>query len=101
MGLPYTEIKFKKEDTKIALQVLTLKTLIGFNIPEHHYNFYINNKPINKKDLNLEEEDIFNFIDPFIEKYKFILKDENSIKIEFIDYSNYEYVRSSIVEILE
>jgi hypothetical protein len=54
MGLPCTTIKFKKEDTKIALQVLVLKTLIGFNIPEDHYNFfYINNKSIDKKDLNL------------------------------------------------
>jgi hypothetical protein len=97
MGLPFTTIKFKKEDTKIALQVLVLKTLIGFNIPEDHYNFYINNKSIDKKDLNLEEEDIFKFIDSFVKKYKSILKEVNSIKVEFIDYSNYEYVRSSII----
>ena len=97
MGLPYTEIKFKKEDTKIALQVLALKTLAGFNIPEDHYNFFINNSSIDKKDLNLEEEDIFNFIDSFTEKYKSILKNENSIKVEFVDDSNYEYVRSIII----
>ena len=31
--LPISEICFKIEDTKIALQILTIKTLSGFNNP--------------------------------------------------------------------
>jgi hypothetical protein len=92
-NLPISEIYFDIEDTKIALQVLTIKTLSGFNDPVNDYNFYINNEKIDKEDLLLFEDDPYIFIEPFIEKYKNILEDKNSIKIEFIDPANFEYVR--------
>jgi len=92
-NLPISEIYFDIEDTKIALQILTIKTLSGFNDPVNDYNFYINNEKIDKEDLLLFEDDPYIFIEPFIEKYKNILEDKNSIKIEFIDPANFEYVR--------
>jgi hypothetical protein len=97
-NLPISEIYFNIEDTKIALQVLTIKTLSGFNDPLNDYNFYINDKEIDKKDLLLFDDDPYIFIEPFIEKYKNILENKNSIKIEFIDPANFEYVRHIKIE---
>ena len=97
-NLPISEIYFSIEDTKIALQVLTIKTLSGFNDPLNDYNFYINDKEIDKKDLLLFDDDPYIFIEPFIEKYKNILENKNSIKIEFIDPANFEYVRHIKIE---
>ena len=88
-NLPISEIYFDIEDTKIALQILTIKTLSGFNDPVNDYDFYINNEKIDKEGLLLFEDDPY----IFIEKYKNILEDKNSIKIEFIDPANFEYVR--------
>ena len=97
-NLPISEVYFNIEDTKIALQVLTIKTLSGFNDPLNDYNFYINDKEIDKKDLLLFDDDPYIFIEPFIEKYKNILENKNSIKIEFIDPANFEYVRHIKIE---
>jgi hypothetical protein len=97
-NLPISEIYFNIEDTKIALQVLTIKTLSGFNDPLNDYNFYINDKEIDKKDLLLFDDDPYIFIEPFIERYKNILENKNSIKIEFIDPANFEYVRHIKIE---
>ena len=44
LNIPISEICFNMEDTKIALQILTIKSLSGFNNPLSDYNFYINNK---------------------------------------------------------
>lgn len=70
LGIPFSELKFKKEDTKIALQVLTIKTLLDFNNPRDDYKFYLNNKEIDQNDFLLDDEDPYNFIDHFIKKYK-------------------------------
>ena len=93
LSLPISEIYFNIEDTKIALQVLALKTLSGFNDPINDYNFYINDVEIDKNDLLLFDDNLYIFIEPFIERYKNILKDKNTIKIEFINPDNFEYVR--------
>ncbi len=93
LSLPISEIYFNIEDTKIALQVLALKALSGFNDPINDYNFYINDIEIDKNDLLLFDDNLYIFIEPFIERYKNILKDKNRIKIEFINPDNFEYVR--------
>lgn len=68
--LPISEICFKIENIKIALQILTIKTLSGFNNPFDDYNFYINNKLIDKDDLLLLDDDPYRYINSFVEKYK-------------------------------
>lgn len=98
LNIPISEICFSIEDTKIALQVLTIKTLSGFNDPLFDYNFYINNKIINKDDLFLDNDDPFDFIESFIKKYEKYLLLNNSIKIEFVNPANFEYVKHIKIE---
>ena len=62
LNVPISEIFFNAEDTKIALQVLTIKTLAGFNNPSDDYDFYINNEKIEKEDLLLFNDDPFDYI---------------------------------------
>ena len=52
LNIPISEICFNIEDSKIALQILAIKSLSGFNDPLSDYNFYINNKIIDRISLN-------------------------------------------------
>ena len=70
LNIPISEICFNMEDAKIALQVLTIKSLSGFNNPLSDYNFYINNKIIDKDDLLLDDDNPFNYIESFVNKYE-------------------------------
>ena len=98
LNIPISEICFNIEDSKIALQILTIKSLSGFNNPISDYNFYINNKFIDKNDFLLDDDNPFNYIESFIKKYEknFLIK--NSIKIEFINPANFEYVKHIKIE---
>lgn len=98
LNIPISEICFNIEDSKIALQILTIKSLSGFNDPLSDYNFYINDKIINKNDLLLDDDNPYNYIESFIKKYEkdFLIK--NSIKIEFINPANFEYVKHIKIE---
>jgi len=70
LNIPISEICFNMEDAKITLQVLTIKSLSGFNNPLSDYNFYINNKIIYKDDLLLDDDNPFNYIESFVNKYE-------------------------------
>jgi hypothetical protein len=98
LNIPISEICFNIEDSKIALQILTIKSLSGFNDPLSDYNFYINNKIIDKDDLLLSDDNPYNYIESFVKKYEkdFLIK--NSIKIEFINPANFEYVKHIKIE---
>lgn len=76
LNIPISEICFNIGDVKIALQVLTIKSLSGFNNPLSDYNFYINNKIIDKDDLLLDDNNPFNYIEYFVKKYEktFLIK---------------------------
>jgi hypothetical protein len=86
------------KDAKIALQILTIKSLSRLNNPLSDYNFYINNKIIDKDDLLLDDDNPFNYIESFVKKYEKNFLTKNSIKIEFINPSNFEYVKHIKIE---
>jgi len=98
LNIPISEICFNIEDVKIALQVLTIKSLSGFNNPLSDYNFYINNKIIDKDDLLLDDNNPFNYIEYFVKKYEKTFLIKNSIKIEFVNSSNFEYIKHIKIE---
>jgi hypothetical protein len=93
IGVPYSEIFFKKKDFEKAIKAASIKSLGGFN-DENDCDLYLNNEIINKKEIMFWENYTIN---NFIKEKEKKLKEDNKITIEHKNLKNFEYFKHIII----